>query len=427
MTDSAPMQSKTSADSPIKDTDTKYEINLIGHIELLLNYKKLIMALVLAAFVASAIVSMILPVRYTATARILPPKESAGAMNPLLTKAEGMLGGLAGDLMGQKAPSELYVGILKSRTVADDLIQKFELRKRYNLAYIEDIYAKLAGRSRILADKNSRIIVVAVEDENPERAAQMANAYVDALDRINRKINITEGQKKRVFLEERLSRIRADLTRAETGLKEFQERHKLVSLEEQAKATIDVAAEIKGEIIAAQTKLEIQRQFGTQRQSEAVMLMAEIEELQRQLAAIQSGGPESDSQDRNIQRTDSDLFIPIATMPDLGLKLARLTRKAKIQEKIFELMTTQLELAKMEEAKDVNIIQVLDRAVPPEKKSYPNRRAMVLLSTLSALFGALVLAFFFDYISRLRRNNPEQYDSIKTNLRLKKVLHAKSD
>jgi uncharacterized protein involved in exopolysaccharide biosynthesis len=410
------MQLQSDNNSPGHSLKHTHEITLLGYIELLLKYKKMIGTFAGIAFIFSVVVSILLPVRYTAVARILPPNESGGSMSTLLTQAEGVFGGLAGNLMGGQTQSELYVGIMKSRTVADALIQRFELKNRYDLAYIEDVYAKLAERTHFNVDNKSQIITVAFEDGEPQRSADIANAYVDELDRINRTLNITEGQKKRQFLEERLTKVQSDLAKAETALKEFQERHKLVSIEEQAKATIEVAAAIKGEIITAQTKLEIQRQFGTQRQNEAVMLVTEIEELQRQLDKLEIGRAAKTPKDQDDLANESNLFIPIGNMPDLGLKLVRLTREAKIQEKVFELMTTQLELAKMEEAKDVNVIQVLDRASPPEKRSYPQRRFLVLLSTIVALFCGAVMAFFIDYWSRLQLCRPDLWGSIKAHL-----------
>lgn len=412
------MQPQSDNSSPGHSPTDTHEITLLGYVELLLKYKKMIGALVGIAVIFSAVVSLLLPVRYTAIARILPPNESRGSMSTLLTQAEGMFGGVAGNLMSGQTQSELYVGIMKSRTVADALIQRFELKNRYDLAYIEDVYAKLAEHTNFNVDNKSQIITVAFEDGEPQRSADIANAYVDELDRINRTLNITEGQKKRQFLEERLTKIQSDLTKAETALKNFQERHKLVSIEEQAKATIEVAAAIKGEIITAQTKLEVQRQFGTQRQNEAVMLMTEIEELQRQLDKLEIGRAKKTPEDQNNPLNQSNLFIPISNMPDLGLKLVRLTREAKIQEKVFELVTTQLEMAKIEEVKDVNTIQVLDRATPPEKRSYPKRRFLVMLSTILALFCGAVLAFFIDYWSRLRLCQPDLWDSIKAHLHI---------
>lgn len=426
MKDQIHMTSQTDNGPVGQQLEDAYDITLLDYIELLIKHKRLIGKLTGAAFIISLVISLLLPARYVAKARVLPPKESDNSMNTLLTHTEGVLGGLSESLLSSKTPSELYVGILKSRSAADELIQRFNLKKLYGFFYIEDVYNKLSERTDIQVDKKNQIITVAVEDSSPQRAADMANFYVDALDRINRKLNISEGQKKRQFLEERLTKVQSDLSKAENALKEFQERHKLMSLEEQAKSAIKAAAEIKGELIAAETNLEVQRQFGTQRQNEAVMLIAKIDELKRQLAKIEFGQPANDTERRGSKINESDLFIPIGSMPDLGLKLAQLTRDAKTQEKVFELITTQFELAKMEEAKDVNTVQVLDRAVPPERRSFPKRSSIVILWTLTALFCGVVLAFLKDYLVRLQKLKPDQYESIKAVFSLKDRFKSQS-
>ena len=353
-------------------TDQEDEINLLDLLLALLNHKKMIVVTIAAVFLLSIIISLIIPKKYTATVRILPPLNSQSSISGLLSNAGGSLGGLAGSLMGVKTPADLYVGILNSRTVADSLIEKFSLKEIYDKEFKEDIYKALDKRVDISISNTDQIISVSVEEKDPQLSADMANAYVEMLDQINRKVNISEGHQKRVFLEERLEKVTKDLAKAETDLKEFQEKYKLISIQEQARATLEGAAKIKAEIIAAQTELEVLKQFGTERQNEAVMLKSKIEELQRQLAKLETGGKALKNKSRHVpNETSSDLFIPFDELPELGLELARLMREAKIQESVFELMTTQYELAKIEEAKDVNTIQVLDKAVPPDKKIKP--------------------------------------------------------
>ncbi len=388
------------------------EINLVDLLLVLLKRKGMIFSIVFAAIALSVAVSLLLPVKYTATARILPPQESSPGISGLLSQAGGALGGLAGSIIGGKSTPDLYVGILKSRTVADALIKKFNLKELYDEEYMENVYDKLANCTDIQVSRKDQIISVAVEDEDPQRAADMANAYVDALDRINRSVNITEGQRKRIFLEDRLKKVKQDLTKAESELRQFQEKYKLVAINEQAKAAIEGAAKIKGEIVAAQTELEVLKQFGTERQNEAVMLKSRIAELQRQLARIESG---------DSGKSDDDFYIPFKELPQLGMQLARLMREAKIQEKVFELLTSQYELAKIEEAKDVNTIQILDKAVPPDKKSSPKRSLIVILSTVIAFFMAVFLAFFMEYLDRLKTEDRDRYQQLIKNIRLRKA------
>jgi uncharacterized protein involved in exopolysaccharide biosynthesis len=345
---------------------------------------------------------------YTATARILPPQESSSGLSGLLSGAGGGLARLAGGFIGGKTTSDLYVGILKSRTVADALIKEFNLKELYRAKYLADVYKMLAKRTNINVSRKDQIISVSVEDPDPQRAAQMANTYVDMLDQINRTVNITEGHRKRVFLENRLNKVMEDLAKAEVELKEFQEKYKVVAIEEQARVAIEGAARIKGEIIVAQTELEVLKEFGTERQNEAIMLKAKIAELQSQLVRIEKGNP---------GKGDSNFYLPFNELPELGMRLARLMREAKIQEKVFELLSGQYELAKIEEAKDVNTIQVLDPAVPPDKKSRPKRRLIVIITTFMGFFFAVLLAFFREYVERIKLEDKERYEQLRQGLR----------
>jgi tyrosine-protein kinase Etk/Wzc len=316
--------------------------------------------------------------------------------------------------LGAQSSADLYVGILKSRSVADRLVHEFSLKDVYKKKYLEDTYKALSGNTSIDVSRQTQVISVSVEDRDPKRAADMANAYLDALDRINRTVNISEGHRKRVFLEKRLKKVKADLDKAESALEAFQQKYGLVSISDQAKAAIEGAASIKGDIIAAQTQLEVLKKFGTEKQNEAVMLKAKIAGLKEQLARIEKGGPTPDKNDGD------EFFIPFNQIPELGMKLARLMREAKIQEEIFKLITTQYEMAKIEEAKDMDTIQVLDRAVPPDKKSSPRRSLIVILSTVVAFFFAVFLAFFLEYLARVKADDPERYREISQAMKLRK-------
>ena len=399
--------------NPAEQTEyVEDEINLIDLFLVVLRRKKMIFLIVFAAIVLSVVCSLLKPDIYTATARLLPPQQPTPGLSGLLLQGGGPLGDLAGSFFGGKSSSELYVGILESRSVADKIINKFDLKKLYEQESLEKTYKLLAKTTNITVSRKTQIISISVDDPDPKRAADMANTYVEALDRINRTVNITEGHRKRVFLEERLKKVKEDVVRAEVSLKTFQEKHKLVAIDEQAKAAIEGAATIKGEIIAAQTELEVLKQFGTERQNEAVMLRSKIKELQNQLNKIEVGNPNNEIKDFNI---------PFKDFPALGMQLARLMREAKIQEEVFKLITTQHELAKIEEAKDVNTIQVLDRAVAPDTRSSPRRRLIVMLSTVAAFILAILLAFFMEYIGHLRTKDPQRYQTMMRGLKIRKT------
>lgn len=417
--DNQPIQQDGAADTSTGLNAGGDDISLIDYIALLLRHKKMISAVTGAAFILSVLVSLLLPVRYTGTVHILPPQDNGGFPGDLLNQADNLFGNLLAGLKKGKVSAELYAGILQSRTVADALVAKFNLKKLYDFDYIEDVYKKLDERTTIQIDNKSRIISISVEDHDRLRAADMANAYAEALDSINRSISATEGQKKRQFLESRLTAVKKDLEHAENALKAFQEEHHLIEPKDQAAASIEMAAKIKGEIIAAQTELKILRQFGTEKQNEAVMLKAQIAGLEQQLSIIEAGSSAEKNKAQSQTGDTHELFIPIGDMPQLGLQLSRLSREAKVQEKVFELVTTQFEIAKMEEARDMPVVQVLDRALPPEKKSYPRRMSMVLLNTFTFFIIAVVLALAVDFAQRFRQARPDQYSALKAHFHYK--------
>jgi tyrosine-protein kinase Etk/Wzc len=371
---------------------------LSDYIVTIIKHHKFIGIIVGTTFILSIIVSLLLPKMYIATARILPPRENNAGLTSLLASAETPLGGLAGSLFTNQTPAALYVGILKSRSVSDALEQQFNLRQLYGLKYIEDVYSKLEDRTSIVISKKDQIVRVSVMDRDPQRAADMANAYIAILDKINRKLNNTEGKRKRLFLEDRLKEVRSNLVKAETDLKAFQERYQLVSIEEQARVTIEGAADIKSKIIAAQTELEVFKKFGTDRQIEAVMLKAKIDELQKQLVNIEQGKNPNAQADNFTQTGDSsNFYIPFDELPRLGLQLIRFSREAKIHEKLFELLTAQYEMARIEEAKNVDTIQVLDKAVALKKKVAPKRSRIILSMTFFSFIISAILVLCKEY------------------------------
>jgi tyrosine-protein kinase Etk/Wzc len=394
------------------------EIKLTDLLLVLLKWKKVILLFVAAVIVVSVIVSLTLPYKYTATARILPPNESSSTLSPL-SQITGALGGVFGVMPGGlgKTTADLYVGILQSDAVADMIIDRFNLKDYFRQKYRSDLYQTLDNVTRFNVDRKTQIISISVEDKDPKKAADMANAYVDALDQINQKVNTTEGHRKRVFLEDRLKKVMHDLSKAETDLKAFQEKYKLVAVDEQSKAAIEGAAKIKGEIIASQTELEVLKQFGTEKQREAIMLKSRIAELNKQLARIETGNPGEDKAgDAKKSENNSDFYIPFNEMPELGMQLARLMRDVKVQENVFELLTSQYEVAKIDEAKDMNTVQFLDRAFPPDRRSSPKRARIVILSTVVAFFFAIFLAFFLEYVDRVKREDPERYNQLRHGL-----------
>lgn len=390
--------------SAVKDTDSP-EPYLIDHVIVLLRRKKIVAVFVLAGVLFSVAYALTTPNSYTATARLLIPQKPSQGLSGMLTK---MQGNPVESLFGTASASDVYVGLLESRTVADRIIERFNLNDGYETPSADKAREMLKKHTNIV-NGEEQILQIAVQDGDAERAAEMANAYAEELERINRRVNITESHLKRVFLEKRLEKVKEELLQAENRLRMFQERHGLVALDDQAKVTIEGAARIKGDIIAAQTELEVFKQFGSERNTEAVELKTRIEELSHQLSKIETGNDPDKTRVNASGRGNSNFYIPFNELPALGMELVRLTREAKIQEEVFQLVTSQYELAKIEEARDINTLQVLDRAVAPDRKSGPPRFLIVALSAVAGLFVGAIAAFFIEFLYQLKHREQERY------------------
>ncbi|MBI5643979.1 MAG: lipopolysaccharide biosynthesis protein [Deltaproteobacteria bacterium] len=365
------------------------EIDLLEYWRVLKKRKAFIAVIVLTAFIGSIIVSLMLPKSYRASTSILPPQEE-GILGAAMASrlSAGAAGGLAGSLMGLKSASDLWVRILKSQSVTDSIIERFGLKKGDGDT-IENARQGLEGRVEI---KNSKeqIITIAVFDRDPVLAAKIANAFVEELDRVNRGLVMTGGQRTRVFLEKRLTEAKAELARLENATRGFQEGSGAVRLDAQSKAIIDVIGAVKGQAIAKEVELQTLLSYATPENPEVMLRKTELEELRKRQIELEQG------------KSGNGIFIPTNSMPKLSVEYARLMRDLKVQETLFELLTQQYEMSKIQEAKDSPTVQVLDVAKPPEKKSRPRRSLIVIATTFLTSCGAIVFAFLLELLERRR-------------------------
>jgi len=387
------------------------EVNLLDYLRVLKKRGRMILGLC-AVSVATAFVYsyFVLPKIYESTATILPPADSkgGGGLSTLLATSG------AAQVLGVPLPSsnkDIFVAMLKSRTMADEVIRQFDLVNVYQLqnsgAAMQGARNQLQGATNIRVSKEG-VISVTVEDRDPKRAADMANSYLATLDRLNRTLNVTEAGRNRGFIESRLKETERDLRKAEEDLRGFQERNKAVVLQDQAKAAVEGAAKLKGEIMAAEVQLEVVRGFSTEQNPQVIHLKTQIEEMKRQFARMQYGqGMELPAFSKNPGEAHPEIVVPFARVPRVGLDLARLTREAKVQQTVFELLTQQYEQAKIAEARDSPIVQVLDRALPAEWKSKPKTTLNMALAGALSLFAAIFLAFFLEYWGRITREQGE--------------------
>jgi capsule polysaccharide export protein KpsE/RkpR len=325
-------------------------------------------------------------VRFEATARVMPPDSGNGSLAALSMMADkaGVLGGFAGDLLGVKNSSDLLVGILTSNTLQDRLISRFELKKVYGLTYQEDLRTRLMDNTAISVDRKSGILSITVTDRKRDRAAAIANAYVDELNTLSAELSTSSARREREFLEGRLRQVSQDLEQAEKNLSQFSSKNATLNPQEQGKAMVDAAAQLQGRLIAAQATLEGIRTIYSDNSSRVRAVKAEIAQLQHDIAAM-GGKAGSDAE------TGPDQLYPtIRQLPLLGVAWADLYREAKVQEAVFEILTKQYELAKVQEAKEIPSIKVLDNAAVPQKKSFPPRTTITIIGTFFTFMFAVV-------------------------------------
>lgn len=375
-------------------------------LRLLWGRRKFFLRAVAIGLLISTLVAFLIPKSYTSTTQLMPPDPQSTSgmamMAAMAAKAGGGLAGVAGDLLGLKTSGALFIGVLRSQTSQDRLIQQFDLRKVYGARLVIDARMRLDENTSISEDKKSGIITISVTDHSPQRAAALASAYVDQLNSLVSELSTSSAHRERVFLEERLKFAKQDLDNAVNQLAQFSSKNNTLDIQQEGKAMLDAAGAIAGEMIAAQSQLEGLRQIYTDNNPRVRSLNARVGELRKQLQRLSGTQPKTANGiapsvgqpgDPPADQASGLHFPTIKSLPLLGAKYAEYYRRAKIQETVYEMLTGQYELAKVQEAKETPSVKVLDPARIPERKSFPPRLVIMFLGTflVSALSVVWVL------------------------------------
>jgi tyrosine-protein kinase Etk/Wzc len=348
--------------------------NGIDGIELLLilsRYKATILKFTIGATLIAAIVVFLVPNTYTATSSILPPEQKQSTLGAMLGQL-GSIAGLSESDLGLKNPSDLFIGMLHSRTIQDRLIDKFDLRKVYRVSRYQDARKKLNARSYIVSEKEG-LISIGVEDRDPNRAAAMANAYVDELHTLNSQLAISEAGQRRAFYEDKVNAERDALALAEVQLKLAEEKTGLLQPDAQARVIIQSVADMRAQVALREVQLEAMRTYATKDNPELHRAEQELAGLRAQLVKME----------RNTGDGGRDnLELPTHQLPQAQLVYLRSARDLKYHEALYEFLNKQLEAARIDEAKDAIVVQVVDKAVVPERKSGPHRLTIIALTAL---------------------------------------------
>lgn len=380
---------------PITSTERADDgsVSALDFLLLVSRNKRFAFGLPLGLGILALVIALLLPKWYSATTKILPPQQSQSNAVAILGQLGGLAGGAATQALGLKNPSDIFVAMLKSRTVADKLIERFDLRTSYGEDLLFHARKELARNTLINAGREG-VITIEVDDKDPKRAADIANAYVEELRAITLDLAVGEAGQRRVFFEGQLKKAKGDLTSAEIELRQFSQESGLVNPQGQIGLSVAAAAALRAQMAAREVQLSAMRTFATDSNPELRRLLTEMTGLRAELGKMEK-------KDGNVAR--GDVLVPFGKAPEVGLEYIRRYRDMKYFETLFEVLAKQYEIARIDEAKDATLIQILDVAVPPERKSKPRASIIAVFVSLSAFLLALLYIYFRERLVRSTR------------------------
>jgi uncharacterized protein involved in exopolysaccharide biosynthesis len=392
------------------------EGSLLDIVVLLVDHKRFMARLVVGAAALATVVSFLLPIRYEGKVMLLPPQQNSSLGSVLMGQLGGLgslgsLASLASGNFGVKNPSDIYVALLTSRTVEDAMIQRFALMKEYHEKRMSETRKELERRTTTVAGSRDGLIRISIEDRNPNRAAELANGYVEEIRKLSASLAITEAARRRLFFEQQLQQANDALAQAEDSMAKTQQSTGVLQIDSQARSLIESAAILRAQVVAKQVQITSMRSFAADGNPGLVLAKQGLAALQSHLDRL--AGSQQDS--------GSDINLSKGRVTQSGMAYLRRYRDLKYQETVFELLARQFEIAKLDEAREGSIIQVVDAAVPPDKKSSPHRLLIVI--------GVTILAFLVGMFWLLMRKkwtssseNQQRLEAIRLRWRLKEDM-----
>ncbi len=357
-------------------------------------HRRLFVRVAVVVFLLSIIVALLLPDEYVSAARLMPPEQAgngAALLAALVGKSAGGggLASLAGSLIGSKNNGALFVALLHSGTISGRLIERFDLQRVYRKRYRMDTAKRLANLTKISEDTKSGVITIAVTDRTRERARDLAQAYLDELNNLVARVNTSSAHREREFIEHRLASVQTELQNAQLELSEFSSKNTAIDIKEQTKATVEAGAKLEGELIVGETELDSLRQIYGDENVRVRAAEARNATLRRELQRANG----QSSVDTFESAVDSPHPYPaLRQLPQLGTQWANLYRNVRIHETVFDLLSEEYEMARIEEAKSIPTIGVIDAPGLPERRTGPHRTLTVLISSaLSLVMTAVFL------------------------------------
>jgi uncharacterized protein involved in exopolysaccharide biosynthesis len=373
-----------------------YEVSLIDVLTQLAYRKWLIAKVTGIAVLAGVALALVQPVKYTATTKILPPQQTQSEASMMIGQLTGAGGGSLAALAGGgllKNPNDIYIGLLTSRPIADAIIQKFSLAKVYHAKDMTAARQGLAGNTVVTSEKNG-FIAVSVTDKDKKRVAEMANAYTDELRILTKSLAVTEASQRRLFYEEQLKQAKDALVASELAFQQVQQQKGLIQLDAQAKAMIEGIAALRAQVAAKQVEVQALRSYSTEQNPDVQLAERELTSLQAEEARLEQSN-----------HAPGIAGLGLGNVPAAGLEYLRAAHELQYQQALFDMLMKQYDAAKLDESKDAAIIQVVEPAIEPDRKSSPKRGLIVSLSLFVGFFAGCILALFL-WWKELAQFNP---------------------
>jgi capsule polysaccharide export protein KpsE/RkpR len=392
------------------------DVHVLEYILVILKHKEFIIKITIGAMTAAALISLLIPPTYLAETKILPPQSGNSSMASLMASQMG----LPSAVLGVKTTNDLYIALLRTRAVADYVIDNQNLILTFKAKSRESIRRILEANLVTRDDKKSGIVVVGFHHSNPQKAADIANAFVAGLQNLNNNLAVTEASQRRLFFEEQLRNAKENLIKSEENLKYFQQRTGTIKIDDEAKAVIGTVAEMRAKISAKEVQLRVMRSYATPENPDLLRLQDETAALKEELRKMESKTLGGD-----------DAVFNVSKISSLGTEYIRRMREYKYNEALYEILIKQFEAAKLDESKDAALLQIIERAEAPEVRVKPDRRKIVVrtgvLFLVFSILGVLVRSYYHSYISDpLNQTLIENLKTCLTFDQLKKDLNMDS-
>jgi tyrosine-protein kinase Etk/Wzc len=367
-------------------SELHHEVSLIEVLTQLAYRKRLIAKVTGVAILVGLVLAFALPVRYTATTKLMPPQQTQSSaslmMSQLSAAGGGSLAAIAGGGLGLKSPNDIYIGLLTSRTVADSIISRFDLTKEYRARDMTEARKDLEDFTQVTSEKNG-FISVSVTDKDKNQVAAMANAYTAELRTLIKTLAVTEASQRRLFYEDQLKQAKDALILAELAFQQVQQEKGLVQLDAQAKTMIESLAALRAQVAAKQVEVQALRSYSTERNPDLELAERELATLQAEVGRLEQRNHSSGSTELGLQ-----------DVPGAVMEYLRADHEVRYRQALFDLLIKQYDAARLDEAKDAAIIQVVEPAIEPDKKTSPKRALIVILSSFVGIFLGSLLALF---------------------------------